>query len=55
MLLPITVLNGDRLSKFIHQQLSKVIANIPPHLKCVATLTCKMLMSENQQHTENVL
>ena len=40
----------DRFSKFFHCQNQKNICNktslkIPPHLKCVATLSCEMSMS----------
>jgi len=28
---------------------------VPPHLKCIATLPCEIVMSENKQHSEKVL
>ena len=46
----ITSSNIDRFSKFLHYNILQEICNkqslnIPPHLKCVATLPCEILTS----------
>ena len=48
ILLSISLLNIDRFSQFFHRRTqlelcNKLLIKIPPHLRCVATLSCEML------------
>jgi len=56
----ITLPNANQFSKFVYCRFirkfaTRLFLNTPPHLKGVATLLCKILMSENSDNLKLVL